>query len=164
MYHKIDNPRLSFSDDQKSILNMCEKHKMIFNDTLHLTFKYYTKNLKNCVCWVNEGPFSLKIMDVRLKSRNEEVCSAARFVINSHHYTCDPQSDSYGAVFGEMFQDHISVGAFISLVPNSNSTLPEMVWIQLTPEGSSLTTPVLNALYFLSILKHLKGNVFVVKT
>ena len=113
---------------------MCEKHKMNFTDTLHLTFNYHTKNSEDCVCWVNNGAFSLTIMDLRLKSRNKDVCSAAKLVINAHHYTCDPQSDSYGAIFGETIRDSMPLGAFISLVPKN--TLPEMIWIQLTPEGN----------------------------
>ena len=75
-------------------------------------------------------------MDLRLKSRNKDACSAAKFLINGHHFTCDPESGSYGAVFGELIQDDMPLGAFISLVPNSDTALPEMVWIQLTPEGS----------------------------
>ena len=116
---------------------MCEKHEMNFTDTLYLTFKYYTQNFKDCVCWVNKGAFSLTIMDLRLNIKNKGTCSATKFVINDHHYACDPESDSRGAIFGEMLtKDDIPLGAFISLNPNSATALPEMVWISLNPEGN----------------------------
>ena len=115
---------------------MCEKHKMNFTGTLHLTFKYYTQTVKDCVCWVNNGAFTLTIMDLRLKARNGDECSSAEFFINGHLYTCDLQSNSYGAKFAEIVKDGLPLGAFISLVPNSNTSLPEMVWISFSPEGN----------------------------
>ena len=158
MYRKIDNHILYFSDDRKSIINMCEKHKMNFTDTLYITYKYYTENLKNCECWVNEGAFDLTIMDLNLKSRKEDVCSDAKFIISSQFFTCDPESDSYGSKF-EMFQDHMSVGAYISLVPNN--ILPEMVLIQLIPKGSLILILFDKACF--TILKRLKYNVSVME-
>lgn len=118
-----------------TILNMCEKHKRNFTDTLYLTFEYYTKNLKECRCWVNMGAFTLTIMDLRLKTRYEDTCSRAKFFINGHLYTCDLQSNSYGAKFAEKVRAGLPLGAFISLVPNLK--LPEMVWLALTPEEAS---------------------------
>ena len=84
-------------------------------------------------------------MDLRLKTSSKDACSDASFFVNSNHYMCQPESESYGAVFGKLIQDDMPHGAFISLVPNSDTVLPEMVWIQLTPEGN-ITKPMINVL------------------
>ena len=128
-----------FSGEERLILNMCEKHEMNFDRTIHLVFKNYSQNIKNCECWVNMGPFSPIIMDLRLNSRYKEMCSPTKLVINEHHYTCDPHSDSYGAIFGEPLHDDLPLGAFISLVHGSNFIPPWMVWIVLIPEGKYLS-------------------------
>ena len=126
-----------FSDEESLVLDMCAKHEMMFNRTLHLLFKNYSQNLKNCECWVNKAPFSPVIMELRLNSRYKDKCSASRLLINEHHYMCDSKSDSYGAIFGEALYDDLPLGAFISLVHNSDMEPPGMVWIALIPDGKN---------------------------
>lgn len=124
--------------EEMIVLNMCKEHNITFSDTLYLIINDYTENLKECQCWVNMGAFSLSLMDVRLNMRNKKQCSDSELIINSIHKRCDPQSDSYGAIFGEikMFNG-LNPNAMVSLKLNSHIITPEMVWIALIPEGTS---------------------------
>ena len=116
---------------------MCEKYEVNFNDRLHLIFNSHAKSFKECQCWVNKGKFSLIIMDLRLNMRNKDQCADTKMVINKDHYLCNASSDSYGAIFGETFKFNADLppDALIALVSDS-STPPEMVWIELIPEGN----------------------------
>ena len=125
------------SEEDKVVLNMCEENYLTFTDTLYLTLNDYTKDLTECQCWVNWGAFSLIIMDLRLNSRNQDTSSDNELLINKHHYKCNPQSESYGAIFGDikMFND-VNPDAMISLKSTSSILKPEMVWIAVVPEGN----------------------------
>ena len=126
-----------FSDADKSIVEMCDKHEMNFTETLYIAFEQNKDLFKECQCWVNRDSFSIKILDLRLKHWNRDQCSDAKLVINKRHYTCDPLSKRhiYGAIFNTMFDDNLPLDALISLVPGTAFTPPELLWIALIPEG-----------------------------
>lgn len=126
------------SADKIIALNMCEYYNVNFNDTVLLILDDKTQSFKECQCWVNKGAFRLMIMDLRLNMRNTDQCSKTKLFINEHHYSCDPKSDSYGAVFGEIvkLRDGLPPDVMIALVSGSG-TPPEMVLIELIPKGIS---------------------------
>ena len=135
---RLISVRISFPGSERLVLNMCEKQELNFDETLHLVFKNYSQNVKKCECWVNKGPFSPIIMDLRLNSRYQDMCSASKLFINTDEYTCDPQSDSYGAIFGQVPNGDLLKDAFISLANNLDIEPPEMVWIAIIPEGKHI--------------------------
>ena len=118
---------------------MCKENYLTFTDTLHLIFNDYRMGLEECTCYVNRGAFSLIIMDLRLNMRNKDQCSDNELFINSQTYPCNPRSDSYEAIFGDIkvFND-VNPNARILLKSISRSLAPEMAWIAVIPEGNIL--------------------------
>ena len=75
--------------------------------------------------------------DVRLTQETGSKCSPAELVINNNRWVCHGRKeDGFGSVFHDKNADISSLGAYVSLVRNSENISPDMVWLVIHPHGT----------------------------
>lgn len=121
--------------DQKRLVNICRKTERTFSASVYLTSVDMNEPFTECPCFVNSRRlFSLSVTDLRLKDNRDNKCSPAVLHISDVEFRCEETRKDYGAVFSNSPGDPLS-SAFISLVQNSKTSLPDMVLIILQPES-----------------------------
>ena len=110
---------------------------MSSNTTIHITSSSNATAYRMCKCSVySNDKFSVEQREIRLKIKNESSCSPAVVIfkgLRSSSLVCNESREDFGFINNVTFAKS-AYYVVISLILNSNDTLPGMVWITVKPQ------------------------------